>query len=59
MLNACNSTGARNALLASAKAIVVMQDSISDVGAVAFATKFYGGIAKGRERGKTKADLRA
>lgn len=48
VLNACNSAGARNALLASAKAIVVMQDSISDVGAVAFATKFYGGIASGQ-----------
>jgi CHAT domain-containing protein len=48
VLNACNSAGARKALLASAKAIVVMQDSISDVGAVAFATKFYGGIASGQ-----------
>jgi hypothetical protein len=48
VLNACNSAGARNALLASTKAIVVMQDSISDVGAVAFATKFYGGIASGQ-----------
>jgi hypothetical protein len=26
----------------------LMQDSISDVGAVAFATKFYGGIASGQ-----------
>ncbi len=48
VLNACNSAGARKALLASARAIVVMQDSISDVGAVAFATKFYGGIASGQ-----------
>ena len=48
VLNACNSAGARNALLPSAKAIVVMQDSISDVGAVAFVTKFYGGIASGQ-----------
>jgi hypothetical protein len=48
VLNACNSAGARKALLASAKAIVVMQDSISDVGAVALATKSYGGIAGGQ-----------
>ncbi|MBR1122292.1 CHAT domain-containing protein [Bradyrhizobium lablabi] len=48
VLNACSSAGARSALLPSAKAIVVMQDSISDVGAVAFATKFYGGIASGQ-----------
>lgn len=48
VLNACDSAGARSALLTSAKAIVVMQDSISEVGAVAFATKFYGGIASGQ-----------
>lgn len=48
VLNACNSAGGRKALLQSVKAIVVMQDSISDVGAVAFSTKFYGGIASGQ-----------
>lgn len=48
VLNACNSAGARNNLLEPLKAIVVMQDSISDVGAVAFSTKFYGGIASGQ-----------
>jgi CHAT domain len=48
VLNACDSAGARNKLLGTLKAIVVMQDSISDVGAVAFSTKFYGGIASGQ-----------
>jgi CHAT domain len=48
VLNACRSAGARGALLGSAKAIVVMQDSITDIAAVAFATKFYGGIASGQ-----------
>jgi hypothetical protein len=48
VLNACNSAGAADKLLEPVKAIVVMQDSISDVGAVAFSTKFYGGIASGQ-----------
>jgi hypothetical protein len=48
VLNACGSAGARGALLGSAKAIVVMQDSITDIAAVAFATKFYGAIASGQ-----------
>jgi len=48
VLNACQSAGARSALLSTAKAIIVMQDSVSDVAAVAFATMFYGGIASGQ-----------
>ena len=48
VLNACQSTGARKALLGTAKAIVVMEDSVSDIAAVAFATKFYGAIASGQ-----------
>jgi hypothetical protein len=48
VLNACNSAGARAALLGSTKVIIVMQDSISDFSAVAFATKFYGAIASGQ-----------
>jgi hypothetical protein len=48
VLNACQSAGARSALLGTAKAIIVMQDSISDVAAVAFATMFYGGVASGQ-----------
>jgi hypothetical protein len=48
VLNACESAGARQALLGTAKAIIVMQDSISDIAAVAFATKFYGAIASGQ-----------
>jgi hypothetical protein len=48
VLNACKSTGARKALLGSAKALVVMENSISDVAAVAFATQFYGAIASGQ-----------
>ena len=48
VLNACQSAGARTALLGTAKAIIAMGDSISDVAAVAFATMFYGGIASGQ-----------
>lgn len=48
VLNACQSAGARQALLRTAKAIIVMQDSVSDIAAVAFATKFYGAIASGQ-----------
>jgi hypothetical protein len=48
VLNACQSVGARKALLGTVKAIVVMEDSVSDVAAVAFATMFYGAIASGQ-----------
>lgn len=48
VLNACKSVGARKALLPPAKALVVMNDSISDVAATAFATKFYAAIASGQ-----------
>jgi hypothetical protein len=46
-LNACQSAGARKALLGKAKAVIVMEDSVTDTAAVAFATKFYGAIASG------------
>jgi hypothetical protein len=48
VLNSCESIGARKALLPRAKAIIVMQDSISDLAATAFANKFYGAIASGQ-----------
>jgi hypothetical protein len=48
VLNACESTGARRSLLGTAKALIVMQDSISDLAAIAFVTKFYGAIASGQ-----------
>lgn len=48
VLNACRSAGARRPLLAVAKAIVVMENSVSDIAAIAFATKFYGAIASGQ-----------
>jgi hypothetical protein len=48
VLNACKSAGARKALLGTAKAIIVMEDSVSDTAAVAFATQFYGAIASGQ-----------
>ena len=48
VLNACKSTGARKALLGNAKAMIVMEDSVSDTAAVAFATQFYGAIASGQ-----------
>ncbi len=48
VLNACQSAGARQALIPPAHAIVVMQDSISDLAAAAFAAKFYAAIAAGQ-----------
>lgn len=48
VLNACQSGGARKAFLPPAKAIIVMQDSISDLAATAFANKFYAAIASGQ-----------
>jgi CHAT domain len=48
VLNACESAGARKAVLGTTKAITVMGDFVSDLAAVAFATKFYGGIASGQ-----------
>lgn len=48
VLNACQSSGARKAFLPPAQAIIVMADSISDLAATAFATKFYAAIAAGQ-----------
>jgi hypothetical protein len=48
VLNACKSTGARKALLGSAKALIVMENAVTDTAAVAFATQFYGAIASGQ-----------
>ena len=48
VLNACKSTGARKALLSTAKAIIVMEDAVTDTAAVAFAVQFYGAIASGQ-----------
>lgn len=48
VLNACNSRGARKALLGIVKAIIVMEDTVTDTAAVAFATQFYGAIASGK-----------
>ena len=48
LLNACNSAGARTALLGSTKVLIVMRERISDVAAIAFSTQFYSGIASGQ-----------
>jgi hypothetical protein len=40
--------GARKAFLPPAQALIVMQDSISDLAATAFAAKFYAAIASGQ-----------
>jgi hypothetical protein len=48
VLNACKSTGARKALLGTAKVIIVMEKSVTDTAAVAFAVQFYGAIASGQ-----------
>jgi CHAT domain len=48
VLNACESAGAKKALLPSISAMIVMRDSVSDVAATAFATRFYAAIAAGQ-----------
>ena len=48
VLNECKSTGARKALLVTAKAIIVMEHLVTDSAAVAFAMQFYGAIASGQ-----------
>jgi hypothetical protein len=48
VLNACESAGARKALLSRIKVVIAMNASISDVAATAFAAKFYAGIAAGQ-----------
>jgi CHAT domain-containing protein len=48
VLNACQSAGSRKALLPPAQAIIVMKDSISDLAATAFSTKFYAAVAAGQ-----------
>ncbi len=48
VLNACKSVGARKAFLPTAKILVVMRDSVTDLAAAAFAMKFYAAIAAGQ-----------
>jgi len=48
VINACKSAGARTVLLSATKALVVMEDSLSDLAAIAFAIKFYGALASGQ-----------
>jgi len=48
VLNACKSAGARKAFLPSARVVVVMRDSISDLAATTFAVKLYAAIAAGQ-----------
>jgi hypothetical protein len=48
VLNSCHSTGARKSFFPAVKALIAMGDSIGDLAAVAFATKFYGAIAAGQ-----------
>jgi CHAT domain len=48
VLSACESVGAKKALLPSVSVMIVMKDSVSDVAATAFATRFYAAIAAGQ-----------
>jgi hypothetical protein len=48
VLNSCNSSGARNMLLKLRLIVVSMRTSISDLGAVAFAPRFYAAVAGGQ-----------
>lgn len=48
VLNSCKSSGAKKALLPSAKIVISMRASITDIAATAFATRFYAAIASGQ-----------
>jgi hypothetical protein len=48
VLNSCHSSGARKALLKLGLIVVSMKTSISDIGAVAFAQRFYAAVAGGQ-----------
>ncbi len=48
VLNSCNSSGARNALLKQGLIVVSMKTSISDLAAITFAPRFYAAIASGQ-----------
>jgi hypothetical protein len=48
ILNACDTAAARKVFLPPASALIVMQDSISDLAATAFAARFYAAIAAGQ-----------
>lgn len=48
VLNSCESSGAKKALLPPAKILISMQTTISDIAATAFATHFYAAIASGQ-----------
>lgn len=62
ILNSCESSGAKKALMPPAKIIIAMQASITDVAASAFATRFYAAIASGQsvkaafEQGKVSVE---
>lgn len=48
VLNACNSSAAKKALLPAVKAIIAMGESVTDIAAAVFAQKFYAAIASGQ-----------
>lgn len=48
VLNSCDSSGARKALLKLGLMVISMKTSISDIGAVAFAPRFYAAVAGGQ-----------
>jgi hypothetical protein len=48
VLNSCNSSGARKALLKLGLIVVSMKTSISDLAAITFAPRFYAAIAGGQ-----------
>lgn len=48
VLNACDTLNGATALLSAVRCVVAMSDSVTDLGATVFATKFYGGIGAGQ-----------
>ena len=48
VLNSCNSSGARSALLKLGLIVVSMKTSISDLAAITFAPRFYAALAGGQ-----------
>jgi hypothetical protein len=48
VLNSCKSASAAKALLSAARIVITMRESVTDLAATAFATRFYAAIASGQ-----------
>ena len=48
VLNSCDSSGARKALLKTTSVLISMRTSVSDLAATAFSSRFYAAVASGQ-----------